>query len=857
MLHLIPLAALLLLAFAAPAAAQSSPPPEDSVTVTAGSRYGAGRLKNWLLGRDYRELWLEPVRLPLLDLARYAGGLEPVRVGGGNQTLSLRLRGANGREYVFRSVDKRPEMAAHADFEGTLLGGLIQDQTSSMHPGAVLVSAGVLEALSVPHPDPRLVVMPDDPRLGEFRARFAGTVGALEERPDEREGDLPGFGGYSKIVGTDELFERLDRSPAHRVDARAYLKVRLVDLFLGDWDRHEDQWRWGRRAEAADTMWEPIPRDRDFALANYDGLALGLVRRVLSKAVTLGPAYTNLPALTLNAQNLDRRILAELPGQVWDSAAVVIGYELTDSVLEAAVGRLPAEYQQRDAGRLLDLLARRRDGLPEAAAAFYQSTAAAVDVFATDQPDLAELDRLPGGALRVRLYARADDGEPAGEPYFDRVLLPAETQEARLYLGGGDDRTVLRGGVTGIKARLVGGGGNDAFINASWVRGPGAGVSIHDDEGENRFFGFTGVNVDEESYSRPSGRGAFGRVEVRDQGSVYSMFAPFAAWEADLGFVVGGGPVYTRYGFRSHPYQYRVQSRAMYAIGVNAFAGEIMVDGRPTNSPVSFTGHARASQYDHTRFYGWGNDTERLEGDLFKVDQTRLLLSGGIERPVGNHARISAGPVFQYAWSSPDSVSALAQTAPTGAESLGDGGLRGLLVYDRGDHTLLPRLALHGEAETTVYSGLGQADGPFGRFGTTLTGYLPLPGPLEPTLSVRTGGAWAWGDFPYWEAAYLGGEGTLRGYPRQRFAGDASVFGAAELRTFLARRKLLVVRSDIGGILLADAGRVFHGGESAGGWNTSLGGGFWFGFLDRSVLVRATYVYGEEGKFYFTLGRGW
>ncbi len=30
------------------------------------------------------------------------------------------------------------------------------------------------------------------------------------------------------------------------VDARAYLRARLMDVLIGDWDRHLEQWRWAR-----------------------------------------------------------------------------------------------------------------------------------------------------------------------------------------------------------------------------------------------------------------------------------------------------------------------------------------------------------------------------------------------------------------------------------------------------------------------------------------------------------------------------------------------------------------------------------------------------------------------------------
>src|SRR4051812_49569317 len=85
--------------------------------------------------------------------------------------------------------------------------------------------------------------MPDDPRLGEFREQFAGRLGTFEERPEHH---LP---GVDKVEDTLELFERLDRRSDERVDARDYLRARLIDILVGDWDRHTGQYRWVRVAD--------------------------------------------------------------------------------------------------------------------------------------------------------------------------------------------------------------------------------------------------------------------------------------------------------------------------------------------------------------------------------------------------------------------------------------------------------------------------------------------------------------------------------------------------------------------------------------------------------------------------------
>jgi len=72
------------------------------------SAIALGPLHRWILGRHYRDVWTQIIRVERLDLSSFAGGLEPLRTGGGRQTRSLRFRGADGREYAFRSVDKDP-----------------------------------------------------------------------------------------------------------------------------------------------------------------------------------------------------------------------------------------------------------------------------------------------------------------------------------------------------------------------------------------------------------------------------------------------------------------------------------------------------------------------------------------------------------------------------------------------------------------------------------------------------------------------------------------------------------------------------------------------------------------------------
>ena len=343
----------------APAAAQSPSrePDAGSVTVPAGGHYAAGWLHRFFLGSHYRDLWTTPVQAQVLDLDTVAGGLHPTKRGGGQQTRSLRFKSADGREFAFRSVDKDPSAILPPELRGTVVDRVVQDQISAGHPGAPFVVAPLLETVGVLHAEPHLAVLREnDPALGKFAAGFGGMLGILEERPEADEDEEAGFAGASDVIGSDKMEKRVGRGPSNLVDARAFLAARLVDVYLGDWDRHRDQWRWARFGDEKPVRWVPIPRDRDQAFAKYDGLLLTIARGTAPQLVKFGPHYPGMLGLTWNGRDLDRRHLVGLGWPVWDSIATELKSRLTDQAIESAVAQLPPAYLPLDSARLATAL---------------------------------------------------------------------------------------------------------------------------------------------------------------------------------------------------------------------------------------------------------------------------------------------------------------------------------------------------------------------------------------------------------------------------------------------------------------------------------------------------------------------
>ncbi len=832
--------AIALLAVASPAWGQEDRFPRvsgaragDTVTVIAG-RYAAGGLHRALFGSRYRDLWTTPIRVPVLDLATEAGGLTPEQVGGGRQTLALRLRAADGREFAFRSVDKDPAAALPPLLRGTVAEDVVRDQISAAHPLAGIVATPIIRAAGVAHATPRLFVMPDDPRLGEFRARFAGLLGTLEERPTEGPDGQPGFAGALDVKSTEKMLEAVMANPREPADARAFLAARLLDLFLGDWDRHADQWRWALVPGGRGRVWMPIPRDRDQAFSRYDGIVLAMARRVRPELLDFGPGYASPFAATWIGRHLDRRLLSGLDRPVWDSTARALQAALTDSVLDEAVSRQPAEYAAA-APRLRSALVARREALPDYASRVYRMLAREVDVHATDGSDAVTVTRY-GDSTDVWIRT-----ETLGRPVFVRRFYRSETDELRIYLGDGRDLARVRGR-DGARVRVVGDGGPDRMIAE-----PGAGGVRFYDAGDRT-----------EAEGAPlSRRRAPEPPPARDWGSRV-VGDLLLTGSSDFGLVVTPRVTWDRYGFRQVPWARRVRLTAGYSTGQQAARVLHEVeDPLESRAPV-LTLRALASGFETIRFYGVGNGTtDDQDQEFYRVNQDAFELRPGVRFGAPGGWRLDVGAAGRVVRTETDGENAdriIGLLAPFGVGTVGRAGGVAAVERDTRDKRLGAR---HGTLLRAGVAGWpvtwGDADGGFGSALLELHGHhTPGDGPL--TIAARVGGRATWGEVPFDELAFLGGLESLRGYRQNRFAGDQSAFAAGELRMRVRRFRTLVP-GEVGVFGAGDVGRVFTAAGGSETWHRSAGGGAYLAFIDRALVLVGGAARSVEGTlFYFGIG---
>ncbi len=817
---------------------------QDPVTVVPGEGYGAGALRRFILGSGYRNLWTTPIVVPVLDLETFAGGLTPVSRGGGVQTASLRLRAADGTEYSFRSVNKDPSSALPEELRETILGDILRDQTSSGHPVGAVVVAQLLDTVAVVHAHPVLAVMADDARLGEFRQEFAGMLGLLEVRPDESEDGESAFVGAIRIVGADTFDREIENDPLVRPDAREFLRARMMDIFLGDWDRHRDQWRWALTEQGGPRRWMPIPRDRDQAFAKYDGLLLAMGRRAFPQFVNFGPKYSGLVGQTWNGRDLDRRILPDLNWDVWNEVATELQSRLTDEALQRAVGALPAAYQTPEHDRLLSSLRSRRDQFVEEARRFYLLLAREVDIHGSDRSDSAMVTRLDEGRVRVQLRADTSD-----VPYYDRTFSANETNDIRIWLHGGDDRGEARGTGGGPTVRFLGGGGDDHFVNVS----AGGRTRFYDDRGTNTA---SGGAINDRPYV-PESEPAAGMPPPRDWGSKLEHYF-VTSLGPDVGVVVTANVVFTRFGFRKQPQASRIAWSGSWATGASTFNSVLEGDWWKEHSGLRFGFRARGSGIEVLRWHGQGNDSDKGSSDEFnRVLQHVVAVDPHLGLDFGQHNTFEVGPSVKFSFTGlsegKNARRFIATDQPFGTGNFWQLGTIATLLHDSRDR---PVGASHGAAMRATGSWFPIADGDaFGSVVAEAAKYWSPAGRNAPTLALRVGGKKVWGNYPFFEAATVGGN-TSRGFRPDRFAGDAAAWANGEIRIKVVNARL-IVPGELGLFGFGDVGRVWVNGQSPGTWHPSAGGGLWFGILSRSVTVSVSAGWSREGtRFYAGSGFG-
>ncbi|MEI6948612.1 BamA/TamA family outer membrane protein [Paraflavisolibacter sp. H34] len=831
------------LLFTLPLAAQESAgisPQENSRTVPAGNQYAASRFHQWLWGKHYRREWTRPVTLPLFYLDTAAGSLTPYGAGGGRQSKTLRLHAAQEREYVLRSIDKTYGKALPPLFQHTFIETLMNDQVSAAHPYAALTVPLMAEAAGIYHTWPRVVFLPRQPALDSFNHTHADDLYLFEQRPDENWQEAPNFGHSPKIISTEKLQERLFDSREDRVDQRAFVRARLFDMFLGDWGRHEDQWRWATLWEGGGTVYRPIPRDRDQTYTRFDGtlLQVGLSVAGLSHLKSFDSTVKDIRRFNFPARHLDRQMANEPSLQEWRDIAKSLQTALTDSVIEASVRQMPPEVFPISGPELIAKLKSRRAHLEQYARDYYQFLAREVEVTGSRQDDLFEVSRPGEGQLLVRAY-RVKEGIQSDRPFYERLFRREETREVRLFgLSGSDVYKVEAGGREGITLRIIGGPARDTYRIQDSPEGKPPGVHVYDDF-QNDLSGPARHHLSRDTAVH---RYAYNGFHYDQKG-----LKPLLFYSMNDRFYTGLGYQVTRYRWRRGPYAHRHGVHAAFSLTQQALS--LVYEGAVNQFARKWDLHLLAG-YDAlrwTNFYGLGNDSKNEGGPKsFSRLHTREVTAGFyLQHSLGKWGSLAVGPYYQGVKVLHSSGASLDHAFPAGEDPyryrhFAGAALR--LRYSCLDDQVVPRKGFLSAFSAIPSWNFSKGAG-FIRYSGQVKGYMALDRRL--VLVVEGGAATLQGPAEFYQLNTLGGPRTLRGYRLDRFRGRTSLYGSGEVRWLFDVNSYLF-NGKAGVLGFMDGGRVWQPVERSGQWHRGVGGGILVAPF-HLALFTLTYGVSPEG----------
>ncbi len=807
------------------------------IKVEAGEGYAMSGFGEFFLGKHWRDLWTTPFEADVLDLNKFAGGLKPFKRGGGLQTKSLRLKGGDGKVYKFRSINKDPTRILPPDLQKTLIADAFQDQISTSNPLAAIIVAPMMNEIGILNAVPVVVYMPNDTALGEYKKDFGNVLGTLEENPEKGEDGQKGFEDADKLLNSYKLYKKLEKDNDAHVDEVEFLKARLFDLMIGDWDRHSDQWLWAGYEKDGKVIYKPIPRDRDQAFCLYDGVIPYFVGEYVTQIEGYGKDYPRIYDLSWNGRYVDRRFLPEAGKKVYDSLAAYIQSKITDEVITAAVKRMPKELFKVGGKKLITMIESRRDKLKEATDEYYKLINQVADIYASDKSEYIEINNLDKKRVEIKIYKRDKNTlEKKGEPFFEKIFSSNVTDEIRIYMNEGKD-------VLNVK------GHNDNDITIRIIKdkehleikgNPDSNIKLYkDDRTQN--------NVKE-------------RYEpaVEDRGHEW-RFSPVLGYNTDNGLELGGGPVLYKYGFRATPYVYKMSLTGSYAFNAKSYNFKYAGDFYTIIKNTRINLIAQQTQLAITRYFGEGNETtlndSLQEQDYYNVKQGLFLFAPTFYIPVGKKFDFKLAPFYKNSNVSYDQNTLLGQNPDTyGIGRINFAGLNSSFVYDSRDNSQEPYKGIYAQLLSNYTPDIFNNNYGFGKAGIDLRAYYTTDTVKGVTFAMRAGGGKIWGDFPFYESVFLGGENSLKGFSRERFAGDAVLLGEGEIRVGVARVNIFVP-GRLGISFFGGAGRVFLDGENSKRWHSSFGSSIWITYLDRMFNLGVTVAKSDEGYKVF-IGTG-
>ena len=829
----------------------------------------------FLWGKRYRTYFGKEVLAPTVNLDTLLGGLTPMRRGGGHQSKSLRLKDKQGREYVMRALRKNAvqylqavvfkEQYVEGMFDDTVTESLLMDIFTGSHPYAPFTIDKLAEAIDIYHTKPVLYYVPKQKALGAYNLDYGDELYMIEERTDEGHGDKKNFGYSNNLISTDDLRKKLAKDEKYVLDEPMYIRARLFDMLIGDWDRHQDQWRWAEFKENNQVIYRPVPRDRDQAFSIFgDGFLLSFVTGLLPTLKGMSSYSDNLKSpkwFSYSAYPLDM-ILIHADKSVWDQQVAIIQNQITDDVIKAAMQKFPKEVQDKTVKEIERKLKGRRKNLKEIANRYYTYLNQFQIVTGTNKDDWFEIERLKNGDTKIVVY-RIKGGKKA-DVILNRIYNHKVTKEIWVY--GLDDDDVFH--VTGveqkkpIKLKLIGGLNHDIY-DVKVVKN----IKIYDQKTKNNTIKTPKVA---KKLTDDYDINTFNYKKLKNRSN---LMLPAVGYNPDDGIKVGLKNTTTSNGFERNPFTTRHTLSAYYYFATEGY--EFNYNGEFANvfKHWNLGLEANYSSPNFARnFFGFGNNSSNPEAakeepnfDFNRVRIEQIHVGSFLQWRGRLGAKIKAG--IQYDSYKVDNTPGRylnTQFSPNNRifSTQQFLNLASSYSYKHANDTAFPTLGM--EFSTTFGYTTNLNESRSFAYNKTILGMVHKVIPNgKVVLATRVKGHFNFGnDFEFYQAANLGANEGLRGFRNERFNGKNAFVHSTDLRWNISRLKTGLLPISIGIYGGFDYGKVWGTPNTLiitpslqnTNLHTSQGGGFFFNAANMFVGGIGFFNSIDGNRLQFSLG---
>lgn len=820
-----------------------------------------------LWGEHYRSIYSTKVEAPVALLDTLYGGLTPVRSGGGFQTNTLRLEDKEGKDYNMRSLRKDAlqliqksvlkDIDVGDNFKNTVAEDLIFDFYTSAHPYAPFVISTLSEAIAILHTNPKLYYVPKQPALGTYNESYGDELYMIVERPHNGFKDSKIFNYADKIRSTEDLFEQLHNNEKNQIDESAFIRARLFDMILGDWDRHPDQWRWAEfQDQEGKDIFLPIPRDRDQVFANFDGKLFDVFRSLFSftriyNAYNDNLSKNDLQWINFSGSKLDRILINNATQKDWIDQAKFIQENLTDKVIDTAFKNMPDAVQNDISETIKQNLKNRRDNLQTIAKQYYEWMSQLQVITATNKDDFIDITRFEDGSTQIQVF-RNKKGKRE-KLLVDRIFKSPDTKEVWVYGLDDDDTFTVSGEAKNpILIRLIGGHGNDIYDVKEgkrikifdWKSLPntlqnkgGAAISFKDDYDSNTF--------------------DIHKIKINQ-----TILLPEVGFNPDDGLLLGLSTTLLKNGFKRNPYTASHTFKAGYYFATQGF--DLSYQGAFAKVIGKWNlevGATFASSNFSQNFFGFGNDTENNDDDL-GLDFNRVRTKKfGTNLKLVRTNNYGFDYYIKTAFNSveiEDTENRFINTTQIDVEEAKDFlSVESGLSYENFNNKTNPSQGMVFDLQLGITGNTEDLDDPFAYLNSKLEFYNPLTANKKLVLHSKLASQVRFGNnFEFYQAAQLGGNTGLRAFRNERFTGKSSLVSSGDLRYTFNNFKTGFLPLQLGVLGGYDGGKVWIPGEDSSTWHNSYGGGFFVVVAERLAGTFGLFTGDEGARFTFLMAVG-